>query len=41
MATAIHLGRTMAAYEVIITNEDGKRLCTARITCALVPAARL
>ncbi len=41
VATAIHLGRTMAAYEVIITNEDGKRLCTARITCALVPAGRL
>jgi uncharacterized protein (TIGR00369 family) len=41
VATAIHLGRTMAAYEVVITNEDGKRLCTARITCALVPAGRL
>jgi 1,4-dihydroxy-2-naphthoyl-CoA hydrolase len=37
-ATAIHLGRTSAAYEVVITNEDGKRVCTSRITCALIPA---
>ncbi|CAN5126532.1 MAG: PaaI family thioesterase [Nocardioides sp.] len=36
VATAIHLGRTSAAYEVVITNEDGKRVCTSRITCALV-----
>ncbi len=40
-ATAIHLGRTSAAYEIVITNEDGKRVCTSRITCALVPAANL
>jgi 1,4-dihydroxy-2-naphthoyl-CoA hydrolase len=37
-ATAIHLGRTSAAYEVVLTNEEGKRVCTARITCALLPA---
>ncbi|MDO7869402.1 hotdog fold thioesterase [Nocardioides jiangxiensis] len=37
VATAIHLGRSSAAYEVVITNEEGKRLCTSRITCALVP----
>lgn len=36
-ATAIHLGRTTAAYEIVITTEAGKRVCTARITCALVP----
>lgn len=40
VATAIHLGRTMAAYEVIITDDRGKRVCTSRITCALVPAER-
>jgi 1,4-dihydroxy-2-naphthoyl-CoA hydrolase len=39
-ATAIHLGRTSAAYEVVITDEDGKRVCTSRITCALMPAER-
>ena len=35
-ATPIHLGRTMTAFEVVITNEAGKRLCTSRITCALL-----
>jgi 1,4-dihydroxy-2-naphthoyl-CoA hydrolase len=39
-ATAIHLGRTSAAYEIVITNDAGKRVCTSRITCAIVPADR-
>ncbi len=39
-ATAIHLGRSTASYEVVVTDEDGKRVCTARITCALLPADR-
>ena len=41
VATAVHLGRTMATYEVVITDERGKRVCTSRITCALVPASRV
>ncbi len=41
VATAIHLGRTSACYEVVITDERGKRLCTSRITCALIPRERL
>jgi 1,4-dihydroxy-2-naphthoyl-CoA hydrolase len=40
VATPIHLGRTMASYEVVITDEDGKRVCTSRITCTLVPKDR-
>ncbi len=36
-ATAVHLGRTSTSYEVVITDERGKRVCTSRITCALVP----
>lgn len=36
-ATAIHLGRTSTCYEVVIVDEDGRRLCTSRITCALLP----
>jgi len=39
-ATALHLGRTSASYEVVVTDEEGRRLCTARITCALMPAER-
>lgn len=40
-ATALHLGRTAASYEVVITDEAGRRVCTCRITCALLPAERL
>jgi uncharacterized protein (TIGR00369 family) len=40
-ATAIHLGRTMASYEIVITDERGRRVCTSRITCALLPKDRL
>jgi uncharacterized protein (TIGR00369 family) len=40
VATAIHLGRSSASYEVVITDEDGRRVCTSRITCALLPADR-
>jgi uncharacterized protein (TIGR00369 family) len=38
VATAIHLGRSSTAYEIVITDERGKRLCTSRITCALIDA---
>ena len=40
VATAVHLGRSMATYEVVITDDRGKRVCTSRITCALMPAER-
>jgi 1,4-dihydroxy-2-naphthoyl-CoA hydrolase len=35
VATPVHRGRTMATYEVVITDEQGERVCTARITCLL------
>lgn len=41
VATAIHLGRSSAAYDVVISDEDGRRLCTSRITCSLIPADRV
>ncbi len=40
-ATAIHLGRTVASYEIVITDERGKRVCTCRLTCALIPRDRV
>ncbi|CAB4711984.1 MAG: hotdog fold thioesterase [Actinobacteria bacterium] len=40
VATPAHLGRTSATYEIVVTDERGKRVCTARITCALVPKER-
>ncbi|CAM3508693.1 hotdog fold thioesterase [Nocardioides dubius] len=41
VATPVHLGRSMASYDVVITDERGRRVCTSRITCTLVPADRL
>ena len=35
VATAIHRGRTVATYEILITDESGRRVCTARLTCVL------
>ncbi|HEY0001141.1 MAG TPA: hotdog fold thioesterase [Actinoplanes sp.] len=35
VATPVHRGRTMATYEIVITDESGDRVCTARITCLL------
>jgi uncharacterized protein (TIGR00369 family) len=40
VATPLHLGRTMATYEVVITDEQQRRVCTCRITCALLPKQR-
>jgi 1,4-dihydroxy-2-naphthoyl-CoA hydrolase len=34
-ATPVHQGRTMTTYETVITDEQGKRVCTARLTCLL------
>ncbi|WP_243395509.1 hotdog fold thioesterase [Nocardioides currus] len=39
-ATPIHLGRSMAAFEVVIVDEAGRRVCTSRITCALLDAPK-
>ena len=41
VATAVHLGRSMTTYDVVITDERGKRVCTSRITCSLIPRERL
>lgn len=42
IATALSLGNTLATYDVLITDEDGKLMCTSRITCLIrerVPSA--
>lgn len=38
VATAIRLGRTIASHEIVITDEEGNRLCTARITNLIIDA---
>ena len=35
VATATHLGRSMATYEIVISDEEGRRVCSARLTCML------
>ena len=34
-AEPLHLGRTTASYQVVVTDEEGRRVCTARITSQL------
>ncbi|MFE0377491.1 PaaI family thioesterase [Streptomyces inhibens] len=35
VATPVHRGRSTATYEIVITDEHDKRVCTARLTCML------
>jgi uncharacterized protein (TIGR00369 family) len=35
VATPLKLGGSVASYEVVISDEDGQRVCTARLTCLL------
>ena len=35
MATPVSVGRTLACFEVVITDEGGARICTSRLTCLL------
>lgn len=42
VATRVAAGRTLASYEVVVSDADGRRVCTSRITCLLrdaVPGA--
>jgi 1,4-dihydroxy-2-naphthoyl-CoA hydrolase len=40
VATPVHLGRSVACYEVVISDEQDRRVCTARITCHVLPRGR-
>jgi 1,4-dihydroxy-2-naphthoyl-CoA hydrolase len=35
VATQLHAGRTLTSYEVVITDDQDRRVCTARLTCVL------
>lgn len=37
VATPVSLGKTLCCYDVVITNDQGERTCTARITCLILP----
>ncbi len=36
IATLLHGGRTTTTYEVVISDEQGRRVCTSRLTCLLI-----
>jgi 1,4-dihydroxy-2-naphthoyl-CoA hydrolase len=38
VCTPLHVGRTMSSFEIVITDENARRTCTARLTCAVRPA---
>jgi len=33
VATLLHGGRTVATYEIVISDDAGRRVCTSRLTC--------
>ena len=35
VATPISVGRSMGSYEIVITDDRGRRTCTCRLTCSL------
>ena len=35
VATPLSRGRSVASYEIVVTDDEGRRVCTARLTCAL------
>ncbi|AIR97826.1 hotdog fold thioesterase [Streptomyces glaucescens] len=35
VATPLHRGRSTATYEIVISDEEGRRVCSARLTCVL------
>ena len=39
VATPVSLGRTLACYEIVVTDDTGARTCTSRITCLIRDAA--
>ncbi len=41
VATPAYLGRTQVTYEIVVSDERGKRVCTCRITCALIPKEKV
>lgn len=36
VATAASIGKTLCCWDIVITNENGDRTCTARITCMIL-----
>lgn len=41
VCTPIHRGRSTATYEIVITDDQDRRTCTARLTCFLREAPKV
>ncbi len=35
VSTPLQVGRTVASFEIVVSDESGKRICTARLTCLI------
>jgi 1,4-dihydroxy-2-naphthoyl-CoA hydrolase len=35
VATMVHGGRTLATYDIVVTDAAGRRVCTSRLTCLI------
>ena len=40
VATLVHGGRTLATYDIVVTDAGGHRVCTSRLTCLIRDQAR-
>ncbi|MGK8557268.1 PaaI family thioesterase [Nocardia gipuzkoensis] len=40
VASQVHGGRAAATYEVVICDDADRRICTARVTCAIRPRSQ-
>ncbi|WP_344895409.1 hotdog fold thioesterase [Actinomadura meridiana] len=40
VATRVHGGRTLATYDIVISDDRDRRVCTARLTCMLRDAPK-
>lgn len=38
VSTPLNVGRTLATFDIVITDDDGRRCCTARLTCLFRPS---
>ncbi len=41
VATPVRLGRSMTCYEIVVTDDQDRRVCSSRLTCALIDAPRV
>jgi uncharacterized protein (TIGR00369 family) len=39
-AVALHLGSTIASYEIVVEDSESRRVCTARLTCLVIAERR-